>query len=321
MRTATHSSCERSSVKLSECGYIDLQINGFVGVDFNDPQTAVADLERAAVAMSREGVRSALPTVITSDIDCMCRCISNLVNAISCGEAAGKVFHGLHIEGPFLSPEPGYIGAHPAEHAIASCPGSLERLLDAACGYARLVTLAPEIDVDGKLTRQCIQRGCAVAAGHTNASLSDLERTISAGMTLFTHLGNGCPKLMDRHDNIIYRALRFRGELTYTLIADGFHIPELLFRNLLDWIDHENLIVVSDAISAAGLGPGTYPLGQRSVTVGADGAARDPGGQHFVGSATTLRQADHWLANTIGLDSVTRQRLLCDNPLRICSQQ
>ena len=305
-------------MKLLDCGYIDLQVNGYVGVDFNAPTTSQADLERAAVAMQQHGVRAALPTIITADLDSMCQCIGNLVQSMSAGTVAAQLFRGIHIEGPFLSPQSGYIGAHPGEYALASCPKSLQRLLDASMGYARLLTLAPEIDVDGQLTRLCVERRCAVAAGHTDAQMDDLERTIAAGLSVFTHLGNGCPRLMDRHDNIIYRALRFRDHLTYTVIADGFHIPEVLFRNLLDWIDHHRLCVVSDAISAAGLGPGTYPLGARTVTVGPDGAARDIGGQHFVGSASNLRQADHWLADTVELSPSTRRLLLRDNPSRLC---
>jgi N-acetylglucosamine-6-phosphate deacetylase len=300
-----------------DCGYVDLQINGYVGVDFNSPDTSQADLERAAAAMKQHGVAWALPTVITADLDVMCRCIQNLVQAINGNSLAAELFRGIHIEGPFLSPEAGYIGAHPPEHALAACEKSLQRILAASQGHARLLTLAPEIDVAGKLTQMCVQHGCAVAAGHSNASMQDLERTIAAGLSLFTHLGNGCPRLMDRHDNIIYRALRFKDQLAYTLIADGFHIPEVLFLNLLDWIDHHRICVVSDAISAAGLGPGTYPLGSRMVSVGIDGVARDPGGQHFVGSASNLRQADHWLADKIKLVSSTRRLLLRDNANRL----
>jgi N-acetylglucosamine-6-phosphate deacetylase len=248
-------------MELVQCGYVDLQINGFMGVDFNDPNTTQDQLRIAVQALHSDGVKAALPTVITAELSQMCRCISNLVQLISEDALAGQLFTGLHIEGPFLNPTNGYIGAHPPEHALAGSIEPLEKLLDACQGFARLVTLAPEIDSAGLLTKLCTDRGCLVAAGHTDASLIDLQRCMDAGLSMFTHLGNGCPRLMDRHDNIIYRAMRLRQQLNFTLIADSFHVPELLFRNLLDWVDHQRICVVSDAISATGLGPGEYQLG------------------------------------------------------------
>ncbi|MBX3423684.1 MAG: N-acetylglucosamine-6-phosphate deacetylase [Pirellulaceae bacterium] len=298
-------------------GYVDLQLNGYVGVDFNDPKTTSHQLQQAAQALHNDGVSAVLPTIITADLDSMCRCIANVVGAMATDPLCGALFRGVHIEGPFLSPEPGYIGAHPAEHALAACANSLDKLFDAAQGMARLLTLAPEVDCDGVLTRACVQRGCLVAAGHTNASLQDLQRAVDAGLSLFTHLGNGCPRMLDRHDNIIYRALRFRDRLTYTLIADSFHIPEVLFRNLLDWIDSSRLCVVSDAISATGLGPGEYQLGLHRVRIGPDKAAWDAEGQHFVGAASSMRDADRWLAAGLGLGRELRLQLLSQNPARL----
>lgn len=305
-----------ASSELIKQGYVDIQVNGYMGVDFNDPTTNLQQLQASAHSMLTDGVVSALPTVITAEIETMCKCIGNIVYAIENDSTCQQVFRGIHIEGPFFPAESGYIGAHPPQHALSSSPAALSRLLDCCRGHAKLITLAPEIDVDGNLTKTCVERGCVVSAGHTNASLADLQRCIDAGLSLFTHLGNGCPKLMDRHDNIIYRALKYRQQLCFTLIADSFHIPEMLFRLLLDWVDHSRLCVVSDAISATGLGPGTYQLGSRTVRIGADKAARDASGQHFVGAASSMLDADLWLAETLGLDQPLRYKLLVSNPAR-----
>ncbi|MEZ6151995.1 MAG: N-acetylglucosamine-6-phosphate deacetylase [Pirellulaceae bacterium] len=293
---------------------IDLQVNGYVGVDFNDPQTTREAILHAAQAMRGHSVAAALPTIITAEPATMLACIGNLRQAIESNVEVAAVFRGLHVEGPFLSPRPGFIGAHPIEHAQTQDVALLSELLEAGGGLVRLLTLAPEVDRGGRMTELCVKRGVLVAAGHTDASLTELEQCIAAGLSLFTHLGNGCPRQMDRHDNIIYRALRCADQLRFTLIADGFHLPETLFRNLLKWVPLERLAVVSDAISAAGLGPGTYQLGPRQVTIGADRAARDPSGEHFVGSASTMPDADRWLANTLGLALSQRQQLLRDNP-------
>ncbi|MCC6510481.1 MAG: N-acetylglucosamine-6-phosphate deacetylase [Pirellulaceae bacterium] len=295
-------------------GSMDLQVNGYQGVDFNDPTTSISSIQFAAKAMRSDSVAAALPTIITAAPQVMIGCIANVRQAIESDAEVAQIFRGLHIEGPFLSRQPGFIGAHPSEHARAQDFTLLAELLDAGGGLVRLLTLAPEIDVDGRMTAYCVERGVTVAAGHTDADLAQLDRCIACGLSLFTHLGNGCPRQMDRHDNIIYRALRRADKLHYTLIADGFHVPETLFRNLLQWVPRQRLAVVSDAISAAGLGPGTYQLGHRTVTIGADRAARDPSGEHFVGAASTMRDADRWLAHTLALPLSERRELLQSNP-------
>ncbi|RMF39952.1 MAG: N-acetylglucosamine-6-phosphate deacetylase [Planctomycetota bacterium] len=290
--------------------YVDLQVNGYVGIDFNDPTTSVAQLHSAADAMRRDGVVAALPTVITGSAEAMTTCIRNLVHAIEQRPETADVFRGIHVEGPFLSPAEGYIGAHPRQHAKFQDLRLLEDLCRAGGPWIRMVTLAPEVDPGGKMVRFCRERNIIVAAGHTNASLDQLECAIESGLSLFTHLGNGCPRVMDRHDNIIFRALRLRERLRFTVIADGFHIPRLLFENLLDWIPTDRLAVVSDAISAAGLGPGVYQLAGRSVTIGPDRACRDASGEHFVGSASRMCDADDWLRDTLGLPARRRRQLL-----------
>ncbi len=296
--------------------YVDLQVNGYVGVDFNCPRTTVDDLRRAAVAMRDDGVSLAWPTVITASLDDMALCIGNLRDAIEeCAEVR-SVFQGIHVEGPFLSPQPGYIGAHPVAHALTADPAAMGRLIDAGGGHVRLVTLAPEIDENAALTDFCVSRSVHVAAGHTDASVDQLQRCIDVGLSLFTHLGNGCPRQMDRHDNIIYRALHLCRQLHFSLIGDGIHLTKVLFQNLLRWIPENRIIIVSDAISAAGLGPGDYALGEQIVRVGEDRAVRDPGGEHFVGSAARMRDADAWLTNHAGVEQPQRTAFLHDNPLR-----
>lgn len=295
-------------------GYVDVQVNGYVGVDFNDPSTAAEQLKVAAQAMLADGVATAFPTIITASEDAMLRCIQNLTNAIARYDDVRQVFGGIHLEGPFLSNQPGFVGAHPQQFAGKADLGLLERLCDACGGLLKLVTLAPEVDTRGELTAYCVSRGAVVSAGHTDASLEDLDRCIAAGLSLFTHLGNACPPQLDRHDNIVLRALARTQQLRFTVIADGHHVPGMLFSNLLRWIPLERLAVVSDAISAAGLGPGVYSLGDRSVRVGQDLAARDSSGQHFVGAATRMCEADVWLREQMQLPLKTRQQLLCDNP-------
>ena len=297
-------------------GYVDLQVNGYQGIDFNQPGRTVAELRFAAEAMLRDGVMKALPTLITGSIEDMCACIGALRMAVETDELCHKLFAGIHLEGPFLSRKLGFIGAHPPQHALDANVAELAKLIECGGGLVKLMTLAPEVDREGAMTKFLVERNVTVSAGHTDASLDDLDCCIEAGLKLFTHLCNACPPELNRHDNIIYRALRRSDQLYYTLIADGFHVPKMLFENILHWVPSERLAVVSDAISAAGLGPGVYRLAGREVSIGPDKAARDPSGKHFVGSACSMRDADRWLITSLGLSDEHRKTLLVTNPAK-----
>jgi N-acetylglucosamine-6-phosphate deacetylase len=174
--------------------------------------------------------------------------------------------------------------------------------------------LAPEVDRQARLTRALVERNILVAAGHTDAQVADLERCIDAGLSLFTHIGNACPMIVHRHDNILQRALSLAPRLRYTFIADGWHLPSFVVKNLLKCASIEHLAVVSDAIAAAGLGPGEFQLGDRRVKVGADRCARSPNGEHFVGAASTMADAHQWLLETVGLSDAQCHQLLYTNP-------
>lgn len=289
-----------------------MQVNGYVGVDFNDPEVGLGALRRADKVMREDGVEAALPTVITDSAERMEACVRGLAEVIKATAGEG-CFHGIHLEGPFLSPKPGFIGAHPVEHASGQDLRLLERLLDAAAGHVRMVTLDPAVDDGARMTRLCSERGILVAAGHTDASIEELEVSVEAGLSMFTHFGNACPQKLDRHDNILYRALSLRDKIAFTVIADGHHVPGLLFRFLFEIIDSEKLIVVSDAISAAGLGTGVFQLGRKPVRVGEDRVARDPSGENFAGSAARMLEADRWLEEELQFDQCQRRKLLYAN--------
>jgi N-acetylglucosamine-6-phosphate deacetylase len=295
--------------------YIDLQVNGYMGVDFNNPALQPQDIVRAAKAMKADRVKAAFPTVITASPEAMCRCIQVLSSTIDAEPSVAEVFKGIHVEGPFLSDVPGFVGAHPVEFAGRADLRLLDEMLDCGNGHIRLLTLAPEVDVSGRLIKHCVKNNIEVAAGHTDCSVEQLQASIDHGLRYFTHLGNACPVQMHRHDNVLLRGLSLAEQLRITVIADGHHIPAMLFRMMLDWVPEQNLAVVSDAISAAGLGAGTFDLGGRSVEVRPDLAAWDAAGQHFVGAASRMPDADAWMARELQLSHETRQRLCHHNPM------
>ncbi|MBB01522.1 MAG: N-acetylglucosamine-6-phosphate deacetylase [Planctomyces sp.] len=280
--------------------FFDLQINGYAGIDFNQPLSP-EEWHNACAALQRDGVDGVLPTFITDSISAMSASIRSLVTAYRSDSLVRSIVAGVHIEGPFISPISGYIGAHPAEHARAANWDDMSALIDAADGLTKLVTLAPEQDPQQTVTRKLVASGIRVAAGHTNASLDELGGCIDAGLSLFTHLGNGCPQCMHRHDNIVQRALSRRDALHYSVIADGAHIPFFALDNYLRLAGIDRVIVVSDAISAAGCGPGTFQLGGQMVNVGEDGVPRAEDDSHFIGSASTMQQMADNLARELQL--------------------
>lgn len=300
--------------RIESLRYVDLQVNGFMGVDFNNPALDEQSIVRAAHEMRRGGVEVALATIITGPLDAMCACIRKIACAINTVPEVAATIGGLHVEGPFISPEKGYVGAHPANCCLGDDLHALDRLLDAGSGHVRLVTLAPEVDPQSRLTRHLVDQRILVAAGHTNAQVDQLERAIDSGLTLFTHVGNACPQQTHRHDNILQRAMSLAPRLKYTFIADGWHLPSFVVKNLVRLAGMQNLAVVSDAIAAAGLGPGEFQLGDRRVKVGPDRCARSPDGEHFVGAASTMSDADQWLGEVIGLSASDRNQLLYTNP-------
>ena len=189
--------------------FFDLQVNGYAGADFNGDRLSDEQVLRAAQQLHADGVAGILATVITDDLPAMCRRLTRLATLREENADLRAMIHGFHIEGPFLNPQPGYIGAHPAQAACAADRDKMEPLLAAAGGATRIVTLAPECDPGLRLTRWLADQGIVVSAGHCNPTLDQLKAAIDQGLTMITHLGNGCPLEIHRHENIIQRALHF----------------------------------------------------------------------------------------------------------------
>jgi len=295
-------------------GYFDLQVNGYAGVDFNQDDLTADGLHVACELMASHGVAGILATIITEHVETMCRRLANLVRLREQDELARRLIVGLHIEGPFINETDGYRGAHPADAVRPADEEAMRRLLNAGGGLTRLVTLAPERDAGFRVTQMLAKQGIVVSAGHTDASLDDLRGAIDAGLGMFTHVGNGCPMKMHRHDNIIQRALSMHERLWLCFIADGAHVPFVALGNYLRAAGIERAIVVTDAIAAAGLGPGRYKLGRWDMVIGEDMVARAPDLSHLVGSACPMPQATARLRDQLHLDAETISKLTEVNP-------
>ncbi len=296
-------------------GAFDIQVNGYGGVDFNQDDLRPDDLRRACEALGRDDVEGILATIITEDIDKMALRIRQIVRMRESDEVIRGMVAGIHVEGPFISPEAGYRGAHPADAIRRADLTLAAQLLEAGEGHIRLVTLAPEMDDSCAVTRFLHRQGVTVAAGHTDASLDQLRRAIDSGLSMMTHLGNGCPIQLPRHDNIIQRVLSLREHLWLSFIADGVHVPFVALKNYLDLVGPSgHALVTTDAMMAAGLGPGTYTLNRWTVTVREDLAAWAPDGSHLIGSALSMPRVLLNLSEELSLDTKQVAALTNTNP-------
>ena len=296
---------------------IDLQVNGYAGVDFNGDALDVAQVRRACDLLREDAVTGILATVITDSFDAMIGRLRRLVAAREADTVVAQTILGIHIEGPFLNSNPGFAGAHPADAMMDADVDSMKRLLDAADGLTRIVTLAPECDPGMTTTAFLAGRGVIVSAGHCDPEIATLEAAIDHGLSMFTHLGNGCPAQLHRHGNIIQRVLSLSDRLDIGFIADGVHIPDFVLRNQLRCVNPDRCFFVTDAISAARLGPGDYTLGRWRLKIGEDGVARSPDGSHFVGSTSTFPRIRSFAESRLGLSTQDVVRLTVTNPRRI----
>lgn len=260
---------------------IDLQVNGFAGVDYNVPTTSAEEIRRSLEAMEATGVGLCLPTVITSSTDHFARCARTIL------ATRHPAVAGIHMEGPYISPENGFRGAHPIEHVCAASVDDFDRRQEAADGTIRLVTLAPEVPGAIALTEVLASRNIRVAIGHTNASSAQIADAVSAGATLSTHLGNGCPVTLPRHPNVIWDQLA-DDRLTASIIVDGHHLPPATVKTMVRAKTPARCILVTDAMMAAGCPPGRYHIGNLEVVLSPTGRVAAPGSATLAGSSLTL---------------------------------
>lgn len=283
---------------MNAAGLFDFQVNGFGGVDFQRDDLTSTEFAHAVAALRKHGTSGIFATLITDEIDALCRRFAALEKLCATVPSAGAAILGYHLEGPWLSPTPGYRGAHPAGPMRAPTSADYERLQAAAHGRLRLITLAPEWPGSAEFIAAVTQQGVHVSLGHTNASEAEIDEAIRAGARFCTHLGNGCPLELPRHDNIVQRLLA-RDELTACFIPDGIHLPKGVLKNFVRAKPAGRVLFTTDAMAGAGAPPGRYTIGPHLIAVGADGVARQPGEKNFAGSTLTpdvgVRHIADWL--------------------------
>jgi N-acetylglucosamine-6-phosphate deacetylase len=257
-------------------GFVDLQVNGFGGVDFLDSDAK--GYRRAGEALLETGVTAYLPTFITSPEEQLLAAVDEVPF-----DDEGPRILGIHLEGPFLAP--GRLGTHPPLARRDPDPVLLERLLES--GRIRLMTLAPELEGADALVDLLLRRGVTVSCGHTDATAEEANAAFDQGVRTITHLFNAMRPLRHRDPGIAGAALA-REDVIVQIILDGVHLAPETAR--LVWKAAAGRVaLVTDAVSGAGVQDGSYSLGGFEVKI-RDGVARGPDGQ-LAGSVLTMIEA------------------------------
>jgi N-acetylglucosamine-6-phosphate deacetylase len=252
-------------------GLVDLQVNGSLGIDLNDPGGTVEDVRRLVRVLAARGTTTLLPTIVTAAQEAMVRIAGTIAEARRVDAMVAHAVPSLHLEGPAISPVDGYRGAHPLEHVRAPSLAEFDAVQAACDGLVGMVTISPHWDGSVEFIRGLCARGVAVSMGHTDATPEQIRAAADAGARLSTHLGNGIAPILARHPNPIWTQLA-DDRLTASFIADGVHLAGDALRAMLRAKGVGRAVLVSDSVALAGSAAGEY-----KARIGGDVVVRDDG--------------------------------------------
>ena len=298
-------------------GWIDLQVNGYGGVDFNAPGLTVEKVRAVTERLAADGTVGYLPTLVTGDPEMLIGTVRTVLEARRKYAICEKGILGFFLEGPFISDRPGAVGTHPVEWVRPPDMALFNRFQDAAEGLIKMVNVAAEVPGMSDFVRQVAATGVTVSLGHQLAkSPADVEPCIAAGAKAFTHLGNGLPNEINRHDNIICTAL-VEDRASVMFIPDGHHLPDTMLRLYTRAVPLKRLIAVSDAQYPAGLPPGEYEVCGAHARLEPNGLLWNPSRNCLVGATTPIAGCMRILQERIGLTPDECRAIGHDNPLML----
>ncbi len=299
-------------------GFVDVQVNGYRGQEFS---SLALTADRAATIVRDHfafGVTGICPTLTTQSF----ACLSHGMQAIdaACRQFADveRAVLGIHLEGPYFSPEDGPRGAHPKEHCRRPDWDEFQRLQDAAGGRICILTMSPEFDEAAEFVARVVASGVVVAIGHTGADGTHIHAAVDAGARLSTHLGNGAHRMLRRHPNYIWDQMA-EDRLVASLIVDGHHLPSEVVKCIVRTKTPARCILVSDVSGLAGMPVGRYTGSGCELEILPDGRLVIAGQDQLlagaslpigVGVANVMRFAGVDLATAVEMASSAPARLL-----------
>jgi N-acetylglucosamine-6-phosphate deacetylase len=293
-------------------GLVDLQVNGFAGKNFGEPQLTIDDIAMVTRRLWQTGCTHFLATLITDDVARMGAALKGLCRAAEQQELAGSIL-GFHLEGPYISEVDGPRGAHPRVHCKDPDWAEFCRLQDSAGGRIRLVTLAPERTGALPFIEKATRQGIRIALGHTAADRQQILDAVSAGASLATHLGNAAHDQIQRHHNYIFDQLA-EDRLWASIIADGHHLPPQLVKIFWRTKGPDRTILISDLVHFGGMPPGVYDAGHCRVEVRSDGFIGVVDQPRLAGAGTPLLRGVENLVRFTGASFAQAVRAATVNP-------
>ncbi len=267
--------------------FIDIQVNGYRGIDYSGPDLSEAGIESLVVSLGKGGTGRHLPTIITNSHERILANLRTIARAIEERPLVAAAVPGIHVEGPYISPEDGPRGAH--DPRFIRNP-SIREYHDwqAASGHRiRIITVAPELPGAIDYIRTVTGDGVVAAIGHSAATPEQISAAVDAGARFSTHLGNGSHSTLPRLKNYLWTQLA-SDDLIAGVISDGFHLPDDVVRVFYRAKSSERLVLTSDVAPLGGCAPGRYKWGNVEVEVHPDGHVGLAGTEFLAGAGHLL---------------------------------
>jgi N-acetylglucosamine-6-phosphate deacetylase len=296
-------------------GFVDIQVNGFAGADYNDPACSMELIAKSLEMQFSSGTTRLLPTVITGSETRITGALRNLLRAKR-ELPHGRAMEAFHVEGPHISPNDGPRGAHPRPHVRPPSNDEFLRWQEAAEGHVRLVTLSPEWPGTPQYIEFLVRQGVVVAIGHLEATGEQIADAVSAGATLSTHLGNGAHSVLPRHPNYLWTQMA-EDRLAASFICDGIHLDRAFLQTALRAKGVERSVLITDAVMPAGCEPGEYTLGEVEVRLHPEGRVTLRESGRLAGSALRMDRGVEVLMRLGGLSLRDAVTMATRNPARV----
>ncbi|TFG22225.1 MAG: hypothetical protein EU532_14575 [Promethearchaeota archaeon] len=299
-------------------GWVDLQVNGYKGVNFSDPSLALEDIHTVSSELLKNGTIAYCPTIISSPLEVYQHNLPLIADAMR--QNSGAEILGAHIEGPFINPEEGVRGIHLKNNIFPPIIETFKKILNWSKDIISIITLAPEIQGSIQLIEYIVNNtDIIVSVGHSMAKSDDIKAAIEAGAKAATHVGNGIPPYIPRHNNPLWSILA--EERIYGLfITDGFHIPPDFIKVCLKAKGINKFIVTSDLTHFAGLKPGPYSFYNTKIILEINGFIHKENSELLAGSTKTMMECMNYVASILQLNEIEYYKIGFENPLKLINK-
>ncbi len=300
-------------------GWIDLQVNGYKGVNFSDINLCIEDIEFVSKELFKQGTIGYCPTIITSPLEVYKHNLPLISQA--CHSKKGAQILGIHLEGPFINPESGPRGIHPPKYIISPSIELFEEFRIWANNKLSILTLDPERKGVISLIKHIINTSkTVVSIGHHMAGKEIIQKSVEAGVRAATHVGNGLADMIHRHSNPLWPILA-EDRLTGLFITDGFHIPKEMIKVCLRAKGVSRFIVTSDVVHLAGMRPGSYVISDLPVILEPNGFLHREENRLPAGSVSTMMECMNFLASLGVLNEKELSKIGHENPLNLLGKK